>query len=378
MDRLRILFFLNSVVRGGVEEVVLSLVKGLDRERFDVHLAAPRALLHSLAPDLNGRPVNTVELYLTSWKQWSDMARFIGYLRQNEIQIVNTHLFRSTLFAAPLARLAGVPVVVETTHGPEAWRRSWWKRKCWVDRWIEKFVTLNIAVSEANRDYLVTRKRYPANKIRVVPNGRELAEYGEASDEKLQLLRRRYGLWEDDRIVIVVGRLEEQKGHAHLFAALPVVVKRLPALKVILVGDGSLRLRLEDLARKNRLGRHVIFAGFNAEVAPFYHLAEFVVLPSLYEGMPLVAIEAAAAGKTVVATDVGGTREVVVAGCTGLLVPPGSAEALSGAILQLLADPENTQRMGRAARARMQRVFPVNRQIQLTSQIYQTCWAGAR
>jgi glycosyltransferase involved in cell wall biosynthesis len=377
MERLRILFFLNSVVRAGVEEVVLSLVRGLDRDRFEVHLAAPPPLLQSFAPDLNGCDVRTLAIDLQSVWQFREMRRLAAYLRRERIQIVNSHLFRATLFAAPIARLAGVPVVVETTHGPEAWRRSWWKRKCWVDRCIERLVTANIAVSQANADYLVTRKRYPHAKIHVVPNGRDLARYRAIEAEQLLSLRRRFELRPEDRIVAVVGRLEPQKGHAYLLRALPDVVRRFPTLRVVLVGEGSLRAALQDTVRSNGLEEQVLFAGSTPAVAPFYHLAEFVVLPSLYEGMPLVAIEAGAAGRAVIATDVDGTREVIEADRTGLLVPPACSTALTTAMLSLLTDPGRSRTLGTAAQARVERLFSITRQLEMTSRIYEACCAGS-
>jgi len=371
--KLRILFFVNSSVRAGVEEVVLSLVKGLDRGRFEVHLAAPEALLSSFAADLNNCAVKTIPVAFDSLWQWSEMRRLVRYLRRERIQILNSHLFKSTLFAAPLARLAGTPVVVETTHGPEVWRRSWWKRQCWVDQLVERFVTKNIAVSQANRQYLISQKRYPAWKIEVVPNGRDVSTYSTVPEEELRSLRGRLGLRQEDRIITLVGRLEEQKGHSYLLTALPAVVSRFPYVRVILVGDGSLRGRLEKQAADLGLERYVLFVGHQASVAPYYRLAEFVMLPSLYEGMPLAAIEAGAAGRAIIASDVDGTTEVVVPGETGLLVPPRSPEALGAAICSLLADPAAARAMGLAARGRVEREFSVERQIDVSAQAYWNC-----
>jgi len=106
-------------------------------------------------------------------------------------------------------------------------------------------------------------------------------------------------------------------------------------------------------------------------VALFYALADFVVLPSLYEGMPLVAIEAAAAGRALIATAVDGTMEVVVPGVTGVLVPKRSVEALADAIHDLLDHPLKAQALGRAARRRAEMLFSVERQIQDTSRLFE-------
>jgi glycosyltransferase involved in cell wall biosynthesis len=367
----RILFFLNSGVHGGVEEVVLSLLKGLPRDRFEPHLAAPPPLLDAFAKHLGPLKVTTLPIELRSWRQWREIRRLFAYLRRHQIEIVNSHLFYATCFAAPIARLAGVPCVIETTHGPESWRSSWWKKRCFVDRCIELFVSLNIAVSEANRRYLELTKRYPVRKLRVVPNGRDLSQYTEAPEEHVRQLRRHLGIEANNKVAVVIGRLEEQKGHRYLIDALPDVTAARPDFRVVFVGEGSLRSALQDRVEALGLERNVIFAGHRAGVPLFYALADFVVLPSLYEGMPLVAIEAAAAGRALIATAVDGTMEVVVPGVTGVLVPKQSVEALADAIHDLLDHPLKAQALGCAARRRAETLFSVERQIQDTSRLFE-------
>jgi glycosyltransferase involved in cell wall biosynthesis len=193
----------------------------------------------------------------------------------------------------------------------------------------------------------------------------------------LQQLRQKFGLDATHRVLVVVGRLEQQKGHRDLLDALPDLVRHFPRLKVILVGDGSLRQALERSVSAAGLSGNVIFAGFTRGVAAFYRLAELVVLPSLYEGMPLVAIEAGAAQRALVATAVDGTREVIVPGQTGLLVPPHSPAALGQAISQLLGNPRLAQQMGQAGRARVEQLFSLDKQLESTAQIYRDCLAVA-
>ena len=367
----RILFFLNSGVHGGVEEVVLSLLKGLPRDRFEPYLAAPPSLLEAFAKPLEPLNVTTLPIELRSWRQWREIRMLFAYLRRHRIEIVNSHLFYATCFAAPIARLAGVPCVVETTHGPELWRSSWWKKGCFVDRCVELFVSLNIAVSEANRKYLERTKRYPVRKLRVVPNGRDLSQYTEAPEEHVRQLRRHLGIGANNKVAVVIGRLEEQKGHRYLIDALPDVTAERPDFRVVFVGEGSLRRKLQDRVMALGLEGNVIFAGHRADVALFYALADFVILPSLYEGMPLVAIEAAAAGRALIATAADGTTEVVVPGVTGVLVPKQSVEALTEAIHDLLDSPLKAQALGRAARRRAETLFSVERQVEETGRLFE-------
>ena len=375
--RVPILLFVNSKARGGVEEVVLALAKGLDSRDFETHLAAPAALLESWGAALASSRVRPFAACLSSWRQVSELTRFGRYLRDNGIRLVNTHLFRSTLFAAPLARLYGVPVVIETSHGPEAWRRGWLKRSCIMDRCIERLVTANISVSEANRRYLIQHKGYPPEKIHVVPNGREPAKFARVGPGELDDLRLRLGIEPRHRIILAVGRLEPQKDPVTLLRAFENVAQRFPDAKLWFAGDGSLRPRLEALALEHELANRVVFAGFQENIVPCYHLAEIVVLSSLYEGMPLAAIEAGAAGRPIVATEVDGTAEVVEHGRTGWLVPPSDPEALAAALCNLLAEPDRARQMGQAAQQRVNRLFSFERQLEETVRIFRHYLGGS-
>jgi glycosyltransferase involved in cell wall biosynthesis len=165
--------------------------------------------------------------------------------------------------------------------------------------------------------------------------------------------------------------LEEQKGHRYLLDALPSLVPVWPSFKVVLVGEGSLRSELQAQCARLHLEEHVIFAGHQTDVRPFYALAEFVILPSLYEGMPLVAIEAGAAYRAIIATAVDGTVEVVEPGKTGLLVPKESPEHLAAAISDLLAHSRKANGMGREARKRIHMLFSLERQISETTRLFE-------
>lgn len=372
---IRLLLFQNSTVRAGVEEVVLSLANGLGGRGFDVRLAAPQKLLDALGDDLHLPAEKRFPIHISSFKQWSEIRRLAAYLREERIDVVNSHLFYATLFAAPVAKLSGVPVVVETTHGPEAWRTGWLKRRYWVDRLVELFVTKNLAVSEANGRYLREQKRYPERKVCVVPNGRDL-QACRAAQTEIESVRRLWGLQQESRVLVCPGRLETQKGHCYLIDAMPEVVKRFPAVKLLLVGEGSLRASLERQVLDRGVGGHILFAGYQTGIAAYYGASEMVVLPSLYEGMPLVAIEAAGAGRPLVASRVDGTCEVVVDGQTGLLTEPRDPVSLAAAMIRLLEDVDLSRKMGRAAQQRADELFTIDRQLDLTAKLIRDTLAG--
>jgi glycosyltransferase involved in cell wall biosynthesis len=321
-----------------------------------------------MAAELKAMDVPSFAVAADSWTKVSEVASLADCVRRFQPDIVNPHLFRSTLVAAPLAKTLGVARVVETYHGREAWRRGTLNGSFVVDRIVSRCVDRVIAVSEAARNFLVRVKRIPADKVVVIPNGRDLTRYRPGRDRAE--IRRALGLGADAAVIGVIGRLEEQKGHAYVLDALPRVAARFPHARLLVVGEGSLRGALEQRCREVGLGGSVIFTGFRTEVPRLLDAMDLVVLPSLYEGMPLTAIEASAMGKPVVATNVDGTGEVVVDGETGRLVPPADVSALGDAILELLADPDASRRMGQAGLRRSWDRFELGVQVAATAEAY--------
>jgi glycosyltransferase involved in cell wall biosynthesis len=357
----RLLFVLTAPVRGGIEEVVLSLLARLNRAEFTPGLAAPATLLDAMRDELDACAVPTFPVAAESWLDFRGVRTLARCIRSFEPDIVNPHLFRSTLVAAPLAKWLGVRCVVETYHGREAWRRGPIRGSFLVDRVVSRFVDRVIAVSEAARDFLVTVKRIPAHKITVVPNGRDLSVFQPGcggSD-----VRRELGIPADAPVLGIVGRLEEQKGHRYGIDAFAQVSKEFPEARLLIVGEGSLRGALEQQARELGVSDRVIFTGFRTDVPRLYDAMNVVVLPSLYEGMPLTAIEAAAMGKPIVATGVDGTCEVIDHGETGWLVPSEDDSAIASAVRVQLLDPVSAMQRGERARERALRRFDLTRQV---------------
>jgi len=152
-----------------------------------------------------------------------------------------------------------------------------------------------------------------------------------------------------EAIVLAVGRLSAEKGHADLMEAV-ALLDDVPGFRLVLVGDGPERARLE----KQALGRRVVMVGHQADVAPFYAAATLLALPSHSEGSPNVVLEAMAAGVSVAATEVGGVPEILENGRTGLLVPARDAAAMAAAIRRLLTEPDTRRALSSAASAEVE------------------------
>jgi L-malate glycosyltransferase len=368
MDRLPVLYFSNSLVRGGAEEHVLTLLRGLDRSRFRPLVACTPEVARKMEPDLpDGVPVTALRL-----RHPRDMGaawQLAALIRRERVAVLHSHLFYSSLFASPIGRACKVPLIVETPHIREVWRRGW-KANYAVDRFAGRFVDHYIAVSDANRRYLIDEKGVPPAKVVVIHNGCDLRRF-DVGHTSTASLRKDLGFPTGAPILVVVGRLEPQKGHRILLDALPVIQREFPSVRLVCVGEGVLREELQ--ARVHALGMDdaVRFVGQQSNVPDWLALADVVVLPSFFEGLPLAAIEALAATRAMVATSVDGTPEVVIGEETGLLVPPGDPGRLAGAIGRLLRDPGLRKRLAEAGREHVKGRFTDVRQVARTEALYE-------
>jgi glycosyltransferase involved in cell wall biosynthesis len=238
---------------------------------------------------------------------------------------------------------------------------------------VGRCVDYYIAVSEANARYLTEEKGLPGRKIIVIWNGIDLTRFNPTHPAPLDI-KRSIGFDDSDPLLLVVGRLEPQKGHHVLLQALPAVCQEFPRARLVCIGEGALRSELEGKARSLGLEGSVRFTGYQSNIPDWLAAADVTVLPSFYEGLPITAIECLAAGKPMVATSVDGTPEVVVNEKTGLTVPPGNADHLAAAICRFLREPELRRRLGTAGRRWVEEHFSLERQIFKTQELYLRAW----
>lgn len=366
--------FCNTTVRAGVEEHILELLRGLDRRQFRPHLACPQALLNQYGSDIP-KDVFVTPIMLDRLFDLRDAVRLARILRQRRIDILHSHMFRASLFASPIGKLCRVPVIIETAHSCEVWRRGWLKSKFIVDRLMAHTVDYFIGVSDACGRFLVEKKKLPAGKIHVIRNGCSLDKF---DPERLAPAGMRYslGFSENDPVLVALARLEPQKGHQVLLEAMPRVLKEFPHARLVCVGNGILREKLEMQTSSLGISRAVRFVGYQTNPQDWLALADLTVLPSYYEGLPLVAIESLAAGRAMVATAVDGTPDVIIDGETGLTVPPGDSLRMAEAICTLLRDRSLRKKLALAGRRHVLEEFSSQRFVRDTARLYVDAWAS--
>jgi glycosyltransferase involved in cell wall biosynthesis len=231
-----------------------------------------------------------------------------------------------------------------------------------------RFCDKVISVSNATADWLVQKRGVPRRKVLVIPYGVNLKLYRPGRNLEL---RKKIGLPVEARVVGVVARLHPQKGHRYLIEAAQTIVRAHPKVRFVLVGDGELRGELEQMVLQSNLAEHFLFLGFRDDVRDLLQIFDLFVLPSLYEGLPNVILEAMASGLPVVATSVDGTKELIVDNETGFLVPPKDSAALAEKIGLLLADKERSAIFGLKGRQRVEAHYSLELEVKSFQNLYE-------
>ncbi|MEP6893106.1 MAG: glycosyltransferase family 4 protein [Gaiellaceae bacterium] len=303
------------------------------------------------------------------------IVRLARLIRQVRPTILHTHTAKAGTVGRVAALLAGdarPSIVVHTFHG-HVLRGYFGPTKSAVFRVLErllaKVTTVLVAVSPEVRDDLVGLGIAPAEKFAVVRLGIEL-EQRVATSVPRDEVRRQLGIPPNRFVVGWVGRMTGVKQTQDLLAALTELRAGGVDAGLLVVGDGPDRVGFEQRAHDLDLVRHCLFLGYQDDVAPWYAAMDAVALPSGNEGTPVTVIEALAAGKPVVAYEVGGVPDVVRDGVDGFLVAPGSTSGLAERLAQLAADPDLGRRLGAAGRKRVLERYGVGRLLDDIDRLY--------
>jgi sugar transferase (PEP-CTERM/EpsH1 system associated) len=361
--RVRVVHLVRSLQVGGLERVVLDLARHADAQTFD-----PCVLCLQDGGPLRERfealGVAVHSLDLRELRKGPTLLRLVRWLRQAQPQVLHTHNPTPHLFGALAAWPAGVPVLVHTKHGrnyPESRRAVAWNR---LASWFSDRV---VPVSADSAEVARQIERVPPRKVQVILNGIDLADFPAPAGPRPK---------PGKRVVHVARLIDVTKDQTTLLRAARLVADREPDFRLTIVGDGPDRAPLTALAADLGLQGHVHFLGYRSDVAALLGSADLFVLSSLSEGISLTLLEAMAAGLPVVATAIGGNREVVVPGQTGLLVPARSPAALAEALLALLRGPEQARRMGIAGRRRVEEQFSLGRMVAQYEDLYLSLLRG--
>lgn len=359
-----------SLEVGGAERVVVTLAGNMDREKYRPIVICQNQEGH-LAKQLKASGVPVIALHKKPGLDLGMLRKLIRVLREERVDILHTHLFGSAFWGRLAGRLAGVRCIFVHEHGMQPWRSSW---HFLVDRVLSGAASRYLFASEKVRDTYIRKTGVSADKCVLVPNGVPCA----VIDGQREKFRAENGWIDTDRIIVSIGRLSKEKGHADLVRAFADVHSAHADTRLVLIGGGPERNSLESLVKECQLDSAVFFAGTQDDVQPWLAGTDLYVQPSIREGLSLAVLEAMGAALPVIATRVGDIEKVIEDGRSGYLVEPGDNKALSVCIQQVLANLKELDTLRQAAQSIVRDRYSQNAMVRFVERLYDEQAIGSR
>ncbi len=373
MSKTRVLHFVWRLSRaGGIPRVVRDLLKGANREQFEIHVCTVRPLfsedyVEELGAGLVFHPLNLLG-EPTSVRILLEFAKVARKIRPD---VLHTHDGIAWYTVPPQFLNQGSRGrILEVHDAPQTRRRI--RLNSAVGGWMVKRLGYQPLVHSSSVLKGVAKAYGVApDTIALIPLGIGTAQFRRPRVSRADW-RQRMAIPLDALVVLYVARLVPRKNVNLYVDVARAVIERSDKALFLVVGNGPLKTTLEGLVTKNSLERKIRFlgGGFSDDLVDVYHASDLFLSTSNYEGFGLAIVEAMAAGKPVVATSVGGVPEVVLDGSTGRLCPPEDVRYLATAVLELLDDSHMRERMGRAAQERATRLFDVRDMLKKYEELY--------
>lgn len=312
---------------------------------------------------------------------FSDLIAFVRlYLifREGKFDVVHTHTAKAGALGRLAAYFAGVKVILHTPHGHNFY--GYFNSLCskliiFIEKALTFFTTKIIALTELEENDYIKFGVADKDKIRLIYLGLELEPFLQQNFNKFQI-RSSLGIRTDELIAAMIGRIEIVKGPGYFVEAAKLVLQDFPQAKFFLVGEGTLRAKLEKAVEEAGLKDKIIFTGWRDDIPEIMSILDILVLPSLNEAVGIVLVEAQAAGIPVVAADVGGISEVVKDGVSGILVPGSDSGSMASAISILFRNPGKRKEMGEAGRLWVKDRFSAKTMTEKIFNLYSELYEG--
>lgn len=363
------------IISGSGLNTYLSM-KGMNKAAYKADLAcAPGGKLIDLVQDQGMKviPLKNLVQPLHPVKDVLILIDLIRFLKKERYHIVHTHNSKAGFVGRLAAKLAGVPVIVHTVHGfafhdrEPAWRRMLFRNgERLASHWCDRMIFISQPLIEwALQERIVDRQ-----KVLKIYSGIELTHFHPVTEDEKKSLRRKWGIREESAVIGIVSKLWDGKGHEILIRAFKELKQEINDAVLAIVGEGYLQGKLVNLVHTLGLTDAVIFTGFQMDVSEIIATFDVAVLPSLFEGMGRVLLEAMAMEKPVVASRVGGIPDLVHDGVNGILIAPGSVQELTSSLVKTLRNPVMAREMGKQGRKRINAEFSVDTMVQSIERVY--------
>ena len=363
------------IVSGSGINTFLSM-QGMDKTLYEVDLAcAPGGRLISLVEE-NHMEVRTFKNMVQPFRPFKDTLALLdltAFLRKNPYHIVHTHNSKAGFLGRLAAKLVGVPVIVHTVHGfafhdeEPLWRQMLFRNlERLASRWSDRMIFISQPLIDwALKDHIVGE-----DKITKIYSGIQLDKFHPVKSEEKDQIRSKWSLQKEEAVVGIVSKLWEGKGHTVLIEAFKLLKEKIKDAKLVIVGEGYLYDELFRRVGNNGLRDSVLFTGFQMDVSEIIATFDVAVLPSFFEGMGRVILEAMAMEKPIVASRVGGIPDLIDQGINGLLVRPGDARELADALERVLSDNGLAKKLGKEGRKKIKDQFSADVMVRSIEKLY--------
>jgi len=358
MKKIKICYVIGTLEIGGAEKQLLKLVRDINRERFTPVVIALRS-------GTMREEFEKVVKVIIAGKKWKIdplfLLRLTDILKREKPDILHTFMFTSNTWGRIAGILSGVSVILASERCVDIWKK-WYHRL--IDRILLKFTYKVICNSNAVKNFYQKTERIPENKLSVVYNGVDLSEFQKINPDKT-------GIEKKGGLIGAGGRFTQQKGFINLLMAVPEILKILPDTKFVLVGDGPLRKSFEEFTKNHTISDSVIFTGYRKDILSIFSLCDIIVVPSLFEGMPNIVLEAMALKKPVIGTDIPEIAELIEDGQNGFLVPvKDNFKEIAEKIILLLKNPDIRRNMGEKGYNLIKTNFSIENMVKRYENIY--------
>ena len=368
-EPVKILRIIPSLEMGGVERTLTSILPRLDKKKYKVYLCC-LFKRDKLADTMESLDIPIIKFKMRArldfdGKYIMGILRLARLMKKMQIDIVHTHLYRANIAGRIAAKLAGVPVIIANEHNIDSWKKFPQKLN---DRVLARITDKIIVVSDAVKDFYVNKIGISENKIITIYNGVEIPKF--QIHVNINKKREELGIKPDEKVITIIGRLHQQKGHCYFLKAAQIIGKKKPNVKFLVVGDGPLENQLRGMSNDLKIGKNIIFTGLRNDIPQILAMSDISVLTSLREGFSITVLESMAAGKPVIATNVGRNSEIIEHEKTGFIIPAQSPENLASYSLNIINNQELAKKMGQEAKKRVLN-FSIDRMVKKTENLYE-------
>lgn len=352
---MKICHVIGTLQVGGAEKQYINQINALSELGHDIHAIVLSRITEKALLDSINKNIQIYYLPVKLIKLPFIVVRLMRYFKCHKIEVVHTHMFWASLYAALAARLSGMKVLVTTEHGMNPWKKKW---HYWAERFlISSKAYKRICVSKDILENRIQRDQLPVEQMLVLPNGVTVNEYSSRH-------------WNFDAPIrlIAVGRLIEAKDYGVLFEAIHLLPQY--PLKLSVLGEGKLYDELQALIHTLNLSDKISLCGNQADPVNWLYKSHVFVMSSKREGQPMALLEAMSTGIPIVSTNVGGIKDTLN-DRSSLLVEAGDAVVLAAAIEKMILDVELANQLGHQAFSDLVNQYAINSVTNKLLDIYQ-------